>query len=123
MVLGLALAGGAGAACRVLVDDAVGRRWPGPHGIVVVNVTGSLALGVLTGWLTTWAPAALVLAGTGFLGAYTTFSTAVVDVVTRLRDPRRPGAPGLGRAAALLLGPIAVSIAAAALGLLVGSTL
>lgn len=123
LVLGLAVAGGAGSVCRVLVDGAVRRRRPGPLGIVAVNVTGSFALGILTGWLTGWAPTALVVAGTGFLGAYTTFSTAMIDAVTLLREPRRSGGARLARAAALLLVPIVLSIPAAALGLLAGTAL
>jgi CrcB protein len=72
-----ALLAGAGALARA----AAGRRLnvPGgwPWGTLVVNVTGSLALGLLHG---TGAPAATVL-GTGLVGAYTTFSTFARDAV------------------------------------------
>ena len=48
----IALAGGLGAASRFLVDSWVATRLRAtmPTGTVVVNVTGSLVLGMLTGW-------------------------------------------------------------------------
>lgn len=119
----LAVAGALGAVCRVLGDGVVRRRRPGPLGVVVVNVSGSFALGVLTGWLGGWAPDVLLLAGTGFLGAYTTFSTAMVDVVSVVRDPRRPYRARAMAGVALTLGPAALAVAAAAAGLLVGAGL
>src|SRR4051812_28663878 len=72
-------AGALGAPTRFLVGAAVSARTRSgfPWGTLVVNATGSLALGVLTGLALYHAfPAApkLVL-GTGFCGAYTTFST------------------------------------------------
>ena len=92
----MALAGGAGAVCRYLVDGrvtaavarrrsrraAAGGRSPlgaMPVGTIVVNLTACFALGLLTGWAgraPAWAPGVL---GTGFLGGYSTFSTACVE--------------------------------------------
>src|SRR6185436_19146658 len=49
IVLGVFLAGGAGAIARYLVDAFVQRR-PGtsfPYGVLVINVSGSLLLGLL----------------------------------------------------------------------------
>ncbi|MGH1562408.1 fluoride efflux transporter FluC [Mumia sp. DW29H23] len=77
--------GGGGAACRFLVDSAVRSRWPTamPWGTVVVNLSGSLLIGLLAGahlegliGAQTYAVAAL-----GFCGGYTTFSTAMVETV------------------------------------------
>jgi CrcB protein len=48
-----------------------------PWGIVAVNVSGAFALGILTGLSVTGD--ALLLFGTGLLGAYTTFSTWIVE--------------------------------------------
>ncbi len=59
----------------------VGGRW----GTLVVNLTGSFVLGLLTGLSVTGD--ALLLFGTGLLGAYTTFSTWMVE---SLRSPRLP---------------------------------
>lgn len=108
-----ALAGGVGAVLRYLVDVGVarltGRRFP--WGILVVNLTGSFALGVVT----TALPDALLLLGAGLLGGYTTFSTAMLDAVALWRDGERPAAvfDALGM---LLLG-----LLAAALGLGLGA--
>ena len=79
----VALAGGLGAVVRFLVDAAVGgraRRFGMPLGTVVVNVTGSFLLGLLTGWWATHTadPGVRLVLGTGFLGGYTTISTASV---------------------------------------------
>lgn len=106
VILYLGLAGGLGAVCRYLVDQwvtgLVGRRWsrrlaarrpaqgasPGgplhagpdvPVGTIAVNMTACLALGALTGGLAPHAPAAVTVLGTGFLGGYSTFSTACVE--------------------------------------------
>lgn len=90
MWLGIALLGAAGALARVLLDARV-RALTGhpelPLGTLAVNVSGSLALGVLTGTGVTGD--ALLLAGTGFLGAFTTFSTWMVET-ERLAGRGRP---------------------------------
>ena len=77
MVLGCAaLGGGVGAAARYAVDEWVTARWRGdfPLGIFLVNVTGSLLLGLFVGLVTpslesVAAPAGwAALVGTGVLG-------------------------------------------------------
>lgn len=114
----VALAGGVGAAARFVVDGAVRSRTRGelPLGTMVVNVSGSLLLGVLTGLgLAHLASDAVVLVlGTGLLGGYTTFSTASVETVRLLQAGRY--------AASLLvtLGMLVVSVAAAGAGLWLG---
>lgn len=80
--LGVAAAGGTGAVLRLLADEAVRARFPGgrfPVGILVVNVTGALALGLVAGLA--WSSDATLLAGTALVGAYTTFSTWMLDTV------------------------------------------
>lgn len=85
----IALCGGAGAVSRFVVDAEVRRlvRGPFPFGTFVINVLGSLVLGVLTGALSHHAgwlsPTAKDVLGTGFCGGFTTFSTASVET-TRL---------------------------------------
>jgi fluoride exporter len=75
VLLGAAAAGGVGAVGRFVVDRAVaarlGREFP--FGTLVVNVSGTFALGVLVGAAVQGD--AYRLAGTGLLGGYTTFST------------------------------------------------
>lgn len=114
----VALAGGAGAAARFVVDGIVRARTRGdyPLGTMVVNVTGSLLLGVLTGLgLAHLASDQVVLVvGTGLLGGYTTFSTASVETVRLLQA---------GRYAASLvasLGMLVATVAAAGAGLWLG---
>lgn len=85
LLVAVAVAGGAGAAARFVVDGAVRSRRPGafPAGTVVVNVTGSLLIGLLTGaaLFHGLGPTWLAVAATGFCGGYTTFSTATVETV------------------------------------------
>lgn len=85
------VAGAAGALARHLVGGWVrGRAGPGafPWGTFAVNISGSFLLGLLTGLVTgrglLSAEVKLVL-GTGFLGAYTTFSTWQLDLFQALR--------------------------------------
>lgn len=91
LAIGIALAGGLGAAARHLVDTSLPERLRArfPWGIMLINLTGSFALGVLVG-LALDHPIAGVLS-IGFLGGYTTFSTASLDSV-RLLAARRYGA-------------------------------
>jgi CrcB protein len=84
-LVAVAIAGALGAPARFLVERAIsarrGRRFP--LGTLVVNVTGSLALGFVTGLALyhglSSTPKAVV--GTGFIGAYTTFSTYAYETV------------------------------------------
>jgi fluoride exporter len=101
--IGIGLLGGLGACVRVLLGAAVDRRADHffPWGTLAVNLTGAFALGLLTG--AGLGGDALVLAATGFLGAYTTFSTWVVDARLLVG---RAGPANL--AAALALGLLAV---------------
>jgi fluoride exporter len=114
---GIALLGGAGAVARFGIDRAViaraGRGFP--FGTLAVNVSGAFALGVLVGAAV--GDDALKLAGTGFLGAYTTFSTWMFE-------SQRLAEEGDGRGAlANLLISVALGIAAAWLGRKIGGAL
>lgn len=121
-----ALGGGVGAALRYAVDEAVTARWRrggsrgGPRdfplGIFLVNVTGSLALGLLVGLLAGPAasPGWFALLGTGLLGGYTTFSTASLDAVRLARSGR------VGTALVYGVGTMVATISAAVLGLWLG---
>ena len=82
--LAIAAAGALGATSRHLLESFVNRHWGDafPWGTFVVNVSGSFALGALVGvfahrlGVPLWLQAAATV---GFLGAYTTFSTWMVD--------------------------------------------
>ena len=116
IVLAVAAAGVAGTLLRYGVDVALRRRrprWPtGP--ILLVNVSGSLLLGLLTGLVAVHsAPhAVLAVAGTGFCGSYTTFSTSVMETLALAR--RRRFAAAAAHAGSTLI----ASTLAAAAGLL-----
>lgn len=113
----LAAAGGVGAACRLALDGMIRTRTRGhfPWGTTIVNLTGSLALGMLVG-LDPARDLRLVL-GTGLLGGYTTFSTASFEVAERLLDHRRP--VGIATAVVMLVG----CVGAASLGVALGRAL
>jgi CrcB protein len=121
IVVGVMVAGACGAVLRYLVDHVVQRRTGGdfPFGTLVINVSGSLVLGILTGSaLQGGVPAPwLTVAGTGLIGAYTTFSTFSFDTV-RLAEADRWRPAVLNVVAGIGLG-----LGAAALGLAVGSVL
>lgn len=115
--LWMALVGGLGAGCRYAVDAFVRPRVSAtlPWSTHLINVTGSLLLGLIVGlgagnsWHT--------VAGTGFLGGFTTFSTASVETVHLAIDGRY-------RAAFVnASGMIVFSVAAAALGYAIGHAL
>ena len=111
----VALAGGLGAVTRFVVDAQVGRRTAGaglPLGTLAINVTGSFLLGVIAGWWTfhTGDPGIKQVLGTGFMGGFTTFSTASVEGV-RLVRAGRPVAAAVHAGGGLLAG-----LAAATLG-------
>ena len=119
--LALAVAGGADAATRLLIDGLL-RAWVRvtyPLGTTLINVSGSLLLGLITGLAVTsvlpeqWH---LILGG-GFLGGYTTFSTASFETIRLAQDRRYVAALSNG------LGMFVASAAASGLGLWIGSLL
>jgi CrcB protein len=112
-----ALLGGCGAIGRFLVDGWVGARARGafPLGTLVVNLSGALALGLLTGLALSGD--ALVLAGAAALGSYTTFSTWMLESQRLAEDAKLPLAL-LNVALSLIAG-----VGAASLGRLLGAHL
>jgi len=120
-VLLLGLAGGLGAGTRFVVDGLVRSklRTALPLGTMAINITGSFLLGLVAGAVIVHAaPAELqAIAGTGFLGGYTTFSTASFETV-RLIQARRTGLALLNG-----IGTAAAAIGAAAAGLALASLL
>ena len=87
--LGVFLIGGIGAVCRMLVDRVISRRIRigFPIGTFAVNISGSWLLGLLS--TLALGPNAALLAGTAFVGAYTTFSTWMLETQRLAEDARR----------------------------------
>ena len=110
----IGLAGGCGAVGRALLTHLVniraGRAFP--YGTLAVNLSGAIALGVLAG--SGLSGDALRILGTGLLGAYTTFSTWMMEThhANALRHR--------GRAVANIAVSLAAGLLAVWLGRLVG---
>jgi fluoride exporter len=119
LALGVALAGAAGAVARLLVDTQVRlvRRTHLPWGTAVVNVSGTLLLGLLVGAARAdrLSSTVLLVLGTGFCAAYTTFSTWMVETVALAEGGRLRGA------LANLAGPAAIGGLALVVGIAIGS--
>ena len=115
--VGVVLLGGAGSVLRFVVDGAVasrrGRAFP--YGTMVVNLSGALILGLLTGLLLS--PEVALLAGTAVVGSYTTFSTWIFET-QRLTEERQIKSATTNVIVSLVLG-----VAAAALGQAIGGLL
>lgn len=113
--LWVALAAALGAVLRYLLDRAVQHRYPSPLplGTVVINVSGSLALGFVTGMALHhgWSSTAVAVLGTGLLGGYTTWSTFIWESIA-LAENHRPRTAGSN-----VVGSLAVGLGAAAVGL------
>jgi fluoride exporter len=109
----VALAGGVGATGRALLIHRIALRTsdPLPVATIVVNASGSLVLGVLTG-LSLYhglGPHTLTVLGLGFCGGFTTFSTASWESLHLLRSGHRREAVvyTFGGLAVCLVGAIA----------------
>ncbi|MBM3675576.1 MAG: hypothetical protein FJW88_11665 [Actinobacteria bacterium] len=119
LVLLLVAVGGAlGTACRYGVARAMPVETSSfPWATFTVNVTGCLLLGaLLTCIVERWPPSRCVrpFAAIGFLGAFTTFSTFVVDADVLVRDGHAATAVGYFASSLLMgVGAVYVGIAAA----------
>ena len=116
----VAVGGALGALSRYAIDRAV-TAYIGPNvlGIFLINITGSFLLGIfITAYdAHGWPMSTRLLVAVGFLGSYTTFSTLTVASVQIVQGG------DMTRAALNILGSIAVGLAAAFAGILVGRAL
>jgi CrcB protein len=111
------LLGGVAAAARFVIDAEISARLavPFPLGILAVNLSGALVLGIVAG--AALHGAALTIVAGGGIGSFTTFSTWILD-------SHRLGAAGLARIAWLNIGvSIVAGFAAVALGHWLGGAL
>jgi CrcB protein len=82
------LGAGIGGVLRHILNVVIGR-WLGtgfPWSTAIINVTGSIAMGLLVGWLAfrsdaSWTQSLRLFAATGILGGYTTFSTFSLETI------------------------------------------
>lgn len=110
----VALGGGIGAAGRYGVSLAMPLK-PGewPWATFSVNVAGSLAIGVLAGWLSSRGDAAeswRLFLGVGVLGGFTTFSAYSLETLRMIERGEWPAA------VFYVLGSVAAGLAAVAIG-------
>ena len=118
----IAIGGAAGAVSRYLIDGVVADRAAGafPWGTLVINLSGSAVLGLLfalaieRGFLPASIRGPLMI---GFLGAYTTFSTLMLESWRLWED----GAMGL--AALNAFGSVALGLVTVFVGLTIGRAL
>ncbi len=118
----IAIGGAAGAVSRYVVDGFVADRASGafPWGTLTINLSGSLALGLLFALATERGVLPASIRGPlmiGFLGAYTTFSTLMLESWRLWED----GAVGLALANAF--GSVVVGLIAVFVGLTIGRAL
>lgn len=117
--LGLVIAGGAvGVAARAALIVPLGGSHPlvVPAVTFVINLAGSLLLGVIVGGLDDRHPRWRILLGTGVMGGFTTYSAFAVQVVSTFT-----AAPIAGLL--LTLASLFGGVLAAAAGLLIGRRL
>ncbi|HEV7770459.1 MAG TPA: fluoride efflux transporter CrcB [Solirubrobacterales bacterium] len=115
--IAVGLLGGAAAAARFAVDAEIAARAESrfPLGILAVNLSGALALGLVAG--AALHGQTLVIVAGGGIGSFTTFSTWILD-------SHRLGEDGYGRFAWLNIGvSLVAGFAAVAFGHWLGTAL
>lgn len=115
IVWAIAAAGGLGAAARFLLDQVVNVYLQRLSATMVVNGTACFAVGLLVGLAADDQFTAIV--GLGFLGGYSTFSTASVEAAGRWREGRR------GAALLHSVAMVVVCVATAGVGLTIAAWL
>ena len=110
------LGGGVGAALRhginILAARTLGTGFP--HGTLIINVTGSLIMGLVAAWFAFKGDASQhwrLFLTTGILGGYTTFSAFSLDAALLYERGE------IGSAALYVLGSVVLSIAGLFAGL------
>lgn len=119
ILLAVGAAAAVGAVARYVLGQYVQYRSPGafPRGTWLINVSGSFVLGLLVGLGARHAlPEQVVtIAGVGFCGAYTTFSTFSYELVQLCKKGQ------VGKSLLYAASSLAVGLAAAAAALAIGS--
>ncbi len=112
-----AVLGGCGATLRFLVDGVISNRVSRdfPYGTLVVNLTGAVLLGLTVG--VSLHGSESVLIGAATIGAYTTFSTWMLETQRLVEDGE------LVRALGNAFVSLGLGLLAAVLGRLIGAHL
>ncbi|MGV3263883.1 fluoride efflux transporter CrcB [Cytobacillus pseudoceanisediminis] len=78
-----------GAICRLWVSQVINKRIVSrfPAATLVINLSGSLLLGIMVG--SGIEGSLFMLIGTGFIGAFTTFSTFNLEAIQLHMDKRK----------------------------------
>ena len=108
--------GGLGASLRHAVNVGCARAWGinFPYGTFLINITGSLVMGLIAGYLAFKGEASQpwrLFIMTGILGGYTTFSAFSLDAVTLYERGE------IGMALFYVVGSVVLSIAGLVAGL------
>ena len=112
------LGGAIGSAARYGSGILVGRVWAStfPLATMLVNITGSLIMGLFIGFLARTTPAwqadARLFFAVGVLGGFTTLSSFSLDAVSLIERGE------IGQAAFYIVGSVVISIVALFIGLL-----
>ncbi len=118
-LLEVGLGGLIGAPARYVVDQYVTWRTEGafPWGTFVINAGGALLLGLIAGLVSYHhlGPVPVAIVGTGFCGAYTTFSTFTFETIRLIEEGE------MKPAIANVAGSVAVGLLAAAAGIAVAA--
>jgi CrcB protein len=118
-VLLVGIGGAIGSVARYGSGVLVDRLWPTtfPLATMLVNITGSLVMGLFIGWLARtepdWQADARLFFAVGVLGGFTTLSSFSLDTVVLMERGE------LGHAALYVLGSVVVSVLALLVGLLI----
>jgi CrcB protein len=118
-VILVGIGGALGSIARYGSGVLVGRIWPTtfPLATMMVNIAGSLAMGLFIGWLARTTPAwqadARLFVAIGVLGGFTTFSSFSLDTVSLIERGE------WGQALLYVLLSVVISIAALFAGLLI----
>ncbi|KJE77754.1 fluoride efflux transporter CrcB [Ferrimicrobium acidiphilum] len=111
----VAVFGALGAITRYVVDRAIMTRLATdfPVGTLMINLSGALVLGMVTGLATRnlLSTDAVVAIGDGFIGAYTTFSTLTFETLSLV------GAESLALGSLNMVGTVVAATILAYLGI------
>ena len=119
--IAVSFAGSFGAVSRFILDGHIRLKYDHsfPWATMVINTTGSLLLGILSGVLLRYKGFTDIetIIGVGFCGGYTTFSTASFETVRLLE--RRKYLSAIGQA----VGGLLLTVVAASVGIVLGQLL